>query len=216
MHKILFISLFGFVFFNPVLAEGLMDPINGTPKAGSFNLENINGKEVSLSDYKGKFVLLNFWATWCAPCRKEMPAMSNLHNEFGGEGLEVVGVHVGPSLAGVKKFLQAVPVSFTILMDKDMSLASWGVQGLPTTFLVNPEGKLVYEAVGEREWDSPEMVKFLKDLVVRYERMAETGQTMDYPAVSNSEEKKSFISSLKESLGWKSNDQCDTNQLLPN
>lgn len=216
MSRLLFISLLGYVFAVPVFAEGLMDPISGSPKAGGFNLEGINGQEVSLVDYKGKFVLLNFWATWCAPCRKEMPAMSNLHNEFGGEGLEVVGVHVGPSLAGVKKFLEAVPVSFTILMDKDMSLASWGVQGLPTTFLVNPEGKLVYKAVGEREWDSPEMVKFLKNLVAKYERMAETGEELVAPIENNAPEEKSFFTSLKETFGWPSDGQCDTNKLLPN
>ncbi len=200
----------------PVMAEGLMDPISGSPKAGGFNLEGMNGNEVNLNDYKGKFVLLNFWATWCAPCRKEMPAMSNLHNEFGGSGLEVVGVHVGPSLAGIKKFLEAVPVSFTILIDKDMSLASWGVRGLPTTFLINPEGKLVYKAVGEREWDSPEMVKFLKDLVTKYERMAETGEVIENPSAIYEPEKKSFFASLKETFGWSTADQCDTNKLLPN
>jgi len=208
MLKLLFITILGSIIINPVFAEGLMDPVGGTPQAGGFSLEGINGKQVSLENYKGKFVLLNFWATWCAPCRKEMPAMNNLHDQFGGEGLEVIGVH--------KKFLESVPVSFTILMDKDMSLASWGVQGLPTTFLINPEGKLVYEAVGERVWDSPEMVKFLKDLVEKYERMAETGGTMDYPVVNRPEEKKSFFASLKETLGWTSNDQCDTNKLLPN
>ena len=216
MSRQFFIYLIFCVLTGPVLAKGLMDPISGTPKAGSFNLEGIDGRMVSLEDYKGKFVLLNFWATWCAPCRKEMPAMSNLHNEFGGEGLEVVGVHVGPSLAGVKKFLESVPVSFTVLMDKDMSLASWGVRGLPTTFLINPEGKLVYQAVGERVWDSPEMVKFLKDLVTKYERMADTTQP---PVVSSHNyvpEKKSFFASLKETFSWFSDDQCGTNNLLPN
>jgi len=220
MIKLLFISLISFVLTAPVLAEGLMDPISGSPKAGGFNLEGMNGNEVNLKDYKGKFVLLNFWATWCAPCRKEMPAMSNLHNEFGGSGLEVVGVHVGPSLAGIKKFLEAVPVSFTILIDKDMSLASWGVRGLPTTFLINPEGKLVYKAVGEREWDSPKMVRFLKNLVTKYERMAETGETSESPSENLSESngpgEKSFFASLKETFGWSSAGQCETSKLLPN
>ena len=220
MIRLLFISLISFVLTAPALAEGLMDPISGSPKAGGFNLEGMNGNEVSLEDYRGKFVLLNFWATWCAPCREEMPAMSNLHNEFGGSGLEVVGVHVGPSLAGIKKFLEAVPVSFTILIDKDMSLASWGVRGLPTTFLINPEGKLVYKAVGEREWDSPEMMKFLKDLVTKYERMAETGEmfenSSENPPENNEPKKKSFFASLKETFGWSSADQCETSKLLPN
>ncbi len=216
MSRLLFVYLLGFVLAAPVYAQGLMEPIKGSPKAGSFNLEGVGGKSFSLEDYKGKFVLLNFWATWCAPCRKEMPAMSNLHNEFGGEGLEVVGVHVGPSLAGVKKFLESVPVSFTILIDKDMRLASWGVRGLPTTYLINPEGKLVYQAVGERVWDSPEMVKFLKGLVAKYERMAENDQPLENLSDDNESEKKSFFASLKETFGWFSGEQCDTNKLLPN
>ena len=215
----LLVFLCSFVLVTPVLAEGLMDPINGSPKAGAFNLEGIDGKEVALDDYNGKFVLLNFWATWCAPCRKEMPAMSNLHNEFGADALEVVGVHVGPSLAGVKKFLEAVPVSFTILMDKDMSLASWGVQGLPTTFLINPEGKLVYKAVGEREWDSPEMVKFLKDLVQKYERMADANDSPENGTVrvtERVEEKKSFFANLFDGFGWFGDDTDSANKLLAN
>ena len=145
-----------------------------------------------------------------------MPAMNNLHNEFNGESLEVVGVHVGPSLAGIKKFLEAVPVSFTILVDKDMSLANWGVQGLPTTFLVNPDGKLVYKAVGEREWDSPEMVKFLQDQVTNYERMAESGQEEEEIARPVVKKKSFFANFMEKTFGWTSNDQCDPNEILPN
>ncbi|MEM7402156.1 MAG: TlpA disulfide reductase family protein, partial [Pseudomonadota bacterium] len=192
------------------------DPMGSKTKAANFNLENTHGGDVSLSDFKGKFVLLNFWATWCAPCRKEMPAMSNLHNDFKDAGLEVVGVHVGPSLAGIKKFLEAVPVSFTILIDKDMSLASWGVQGLPTTFLINPDGKLTYKAVGEREWDSQEMVKFLQDQVTQYERMAETGQT-DEPEMAVKIKKKSFFANfLEKTFGWSSDDACDISNPIAN
>ena len=192
-----------------VSAAKLMDAISGTPQASGFTLESTNGNSVSLSDFKGKFVLLNFWATWCAPCRKEMPSMSKLHNKLNNRGLEVVGVHVGPSLAGVKKFLDEVPVDFTILIDKDMSLASWGVRGLPTTFLINPEGKLVYSATGEREWDSGEMVKFLSDQINSYKHMAKS-------EAINVKEEKSLFASFKESIGWK----CDTKdfikKLLPN
>ena len=212
MYRSLFVVIYFLAMGGQVWAGGLMDPISGKPKSAGFNLEDTKGSKVSLDDYRGKFVLLNFWATWCAPCRKEMPAMSNLHDEFNGESLEVVGVHVGPSLAGVKKFLEAVPVSFTILIDKDMSLANWGVQGLPTTFLINPEGKLVYKAVGEREWDSPEMVSFLKNMVAKYERMADS----DQPVEEYVPKKKSFFANFMEkTFGW-SNDQCDTTNLVPN
>ncbi len=213
MNRLLFIFIFASIGVNSVWAGKLMDPVSGSPKASGFNLEGIDGSKKSLDDYKSKFVLLNFWATWCAPCREEMPAMSNLHNAFNDESLEVVGVHVGPSLAGVKKFLESVPVSFTILIDKDMSLANWGVQGLPTTFLINPEGNIVYKAVGEREWDSPDMISFLRSMVAKYERMAENGESVEEAPVAK---KKSFFANFMEkTFGW-SNDQCDTTNLIPN
>ena len=197
-----------------VLAAEPMDPVSGTPRAKGFSLDSVQGGKISLDDYKGRFVLLNFWATWCAPCRKEMPAMSNLHDQLSNRGLEVVGVHVGPSLAGVKKFLQSVPVTFTIIIDKDMSLATWGVRGLPTTYLVNPEGKLVYKAIGEREWDSPEMVNFLNSLLVNYERMAsEEAPQLDQ---IQSEEHKSFFANFIEFMGWGNDYQDTANQILPN
>lgn len=201
-----------------VSATGPMEPVQGRPKAEQFNLEDVSGNSVSLEDYKGKFVLLNFWATWCAPCREEMPSMSNLHDELSGRGLEVVGVHVGPSLAGVKKFLESVPVNFTILIDKNMQLTNWGVRGLPTTFLINPDGRIVYEAVGERDWSSPEMVLFLKSQIKSYERMA-NGQEQDLEMKNTSPEKslaKSFWASLKESVGWSCDNDKKANQLLPN
>ncbi len=210
MIKRMLINLFVLLILSLSNAEArmLMDPIAGEPKASGFNLDATDGRSISLDDYQGKFILLNFWATWCIPCRKEMPAMNNLHNQLNSRGLEVVGVHVGPSLAGVKKFLESVPVDFTILLDKDMSLANWGVRGLPTTFLINPEGKLIYRATGEREWDSPEMLKFLDGLIVRYERMA-NGESTEI-------KKKSFFASLKEFICWSCERQDIASPLLIN
>ncbi len=191
-----------------------MDPVAGTPRANGFNLDSVKGGKISLEDFKGRFVLLNFWATWCAPCREEMPAMDNLYKQLNNRGLEVVGVHVGPSLAGVKKFLKSVPVSFTILLDKDMSLASWEVRGLPTTYLIDPDGKIVYKAVGEREWDSPEMINFIDGLLVGYERMASNEGTQTDQI--KSEEKKSFFAYLKESIGWNCEIPKVFERMLPN
>ena len=89
-----------------------------------------------------------------------------------------------------------------------MSLANWGVRGLPTTFLINPEGKLIYRATGEREWDSPEMLKFLDGLIVRYERMA-NGESTEI-------KKKSFFASLKEFICWSCERQDIASPLLIN
>lgn len=153
-------------------AGGLMDKMSAT-EASNFTLMSAHGSDISLSDYEGKFVLLNFWATWCPPCVKEMPALNRLHNKLNGNnGLEVVGVHVGPALATVKQFLKDKPVDFDIVIDKNMSLSSWQVSGLPTTFLISPSGKLIYKATGEREWDSDEMVEFIRGIMKEYERLA--------------------------------------------
>ena len=152
-------------------AGGLMDKIPSTD-ASNFTLMSAHGSDISLSDYEGKFVLLNFWATWCPPCVKEMPALNDLHNKLNASsGLEVVGVHVGPALATVKQFLKDRPVDFDILIDKSMSLSSWEVSGLPTTFLISPTGKLIYKATGEREWGSDEMVEFIRGIMKEYERL---------------------------------------------
>lgn len=209
MYKFLIIcfSIFILILVKTAVAGKLMEPVAGEPKAEKFNLVATNGNSISLEDFQGKFVLLNFWATWCAPCRKEMPSMSNLHNQFKGRGLEVVGVHVGPSLAGVKKFLEAVPVDFTVLIDKNMSLASWGVRGLPTTFLINPGGKIIYKATGERIWDSPEMMEFLDGLISSYGHMTENMSPVRLKL-------ESLIAYFKESIGRGNDDRAEHS--LPN
>ncbi len=173
-----------------------MEPVAGEPAAEDFTLDAIDGTSVRLDDYRDRFVLLNFWATWCAPCRKEMPALDNLHKELNSAGLEVIGIHVGPSLDMIKKFLDQVPVEFTILVDQDMELANWGVMGLPTTFLVSPEGRIIYRAVGEREWDSARMVRFISKAMSGPQRLVR-GDASDSGAPS-------FLENLKEFLGLNS------------
>ena len=155
-------------------AGKLMDKVPST-EALNFTLMSAQGSDISLTDYEGKFVLLNFWATWCPPCVREMPALNVLHNKLkSNRNFVVVGVHVGPALATVKQFLKDKPVDFDIVIDKNMSLSSWPVSGLPTTFLISPTGKIIYKATGEREWGSDEMVKFIQGVIKEYERLAES------------------------------------------
>ena len=159
------------------IAGGLMLKMPADSSANNFTLMSAQGHDISLSDYRGKFVLLNFWATWCPPCIKEMPALNVLHNKLKGRnGLNVVAVHAGPALATVKKFLKDNPVDYDVVIDKNMSLSSWQVSGLPTTFLINPDGKIIYKATGEREWDSEEMINFIKSVMKEYERLAAAQQ----------------------------------------
>ncbi len=167
-------SVLALMLFAAIAIAGgdLMDKIPSSD-ASDFTLMSAHGDDISLSDYDGKFVLLNFWATWCPPCVREMPALNDLHNKLNGShSFEVVGVHVGPALATVKQFLKDRPVDFDIVIDKNMSLSSWPVAGLPTTFLISPSGKLIYQATGEREWASDEMVQFIQEIMKEYERLA--------------------------------------------
>ena len=165
-------ALFLFLASLLVNAGNLMEKM-ANDEAADFTLMSATGADISLTDYRGKFVLINFWATWCRPCVKEMPALNRLHNKLkAGSNFHIVGVHVGPGLATVKQFLKDRPVDFDIVIDKNMALAGWPVAGLPTTFLISPTGKLIYKAVGEREWDSAAMIEFLTSVIKEYERLA--------------------------------------------
>jgi thiol-disulfide isomerase/thioredoxin len=128
-------------------------------------LRDLDGKEHKLADYKGKVVVLNFWATWCDPCREEMPAMQRLQDRLAGK-LVILAVDYGEGPPRISEFLKKVPVKFTVLLDRDMSAATaWKVKVLPTTLVIDPEQKVRFVAVGDVGWDTPavesEIIKLL-------------------------------------------------------
>ncbi len=139
-------------------APRLMEVASGKP-APDFTLPNLDGEPWTLSQARGQVLLINFWATWCAPCRREMPALTRLHEAMAGEGFQVIGVHVGPS-AEIEMFLEETTVGFPVLVDAELALENWKVPMLPATFLIDAEGRARYWAIGEREWDSPEAMEF--------------------------------------------------------
>ena len=136
----------------------LMKEASGEP-APDFVLPGLDGQPWQLSQAQGQVLLINFWATWCAPCRREMPALARLHEAMAGENFQVIGIHVGPS-AKIEHFLKETPVGFPILVDAELALEDWKIPVLPATFLIDAEGYARYWAVGEREWDSPEALEF--------------------------------------------------------
>ena len=157
------------LFIQPIQAKDmLMDPMPAANPAPDFNLMGMDGKTHTLEDLKGKFVLVNFWATWCNPCKVEMPLLEKLHQTLKSEKFTVLGLHVGPGPENIEEFMKLMPISFPIYVDMDLEV-NWGVPGLPTTFLMNPEGKLIYRAVGKREFASDEMVNFLKNQIESYQ-----------------------------------------------
>jgi thiol-disulfide isomerase/thioredoxin len=114
------------------------------------------GGEHRLSDWKGKYVLVNFWATWCAPCRKEMPALNAIQTDFGGDAFEVVTIATGRNtLQGINRFFDEAGVTeLPILLDPKQGLArEMAVLGLPVTVLLDPEGREIARMRGDAEWD---------------------------------------------------------------
>ncbi|MEM9433214.1 MAG: TlpA disulfide reductase family protein [Pseudomonadota bacterium] len=124
-----------------------------------------DGNTRTLADYRGKYVLVNFWALWCAPCREEMPALNNLDAELGGEAFEVVTIATGrnsrPAIDAF--FAEHSLTSLPILLDPKMELArDTGALGLPVSLLISPDGQEIARAQGELHWDSAESVQFFE------------------------------------------------------
>ena len=117
--------------------------------AADFKLKSVTGKEFSLQDLKGKFVLLDFWATWCAPCRHDLPPVEKLHQEFHRKGLVVLGVNGGEDLETVNEFLLSSKLSYPILLTADNIVTqSYNVNAFPTLVLIDADGKIVFYHVG--------------------------------------------------------------------
>lgn len=122
--------------------------VQGKP-APDFELATLDGKKVHLSDFKGKAVLLNFWATWCAPCKIEMPWFVELQKQYGPQGLQIIGVALDSEAPDIKKFADGVGVNYIILMGDDhIGNTYGGVQGLPATFYIGRDGKMVSRVFG--------------------------------------------------------------------
>jgi thiol-disulfide isomerase/thioredoxin len=128
------------------------------------------GKAGSLADFRGKFVLLNIWATWCIPCRKEMPTLDRLQARLGGPDFEVVTLSIDRGGAdAVRKFYAQIGIrNLAITLDaKGEAPFKLGTVGVPTTLLINREGQEIGRLIGAAEWDSPTMVEFLKATIAK-------------------------------------------------
>ena len=146
-------------------AGGELKPWSGgaTP---SLALRDLQGKEHKLADYRGKVVVLNFWATWCDPCREEMPSMQRLQDKLADKAFAILAIDYGEGAPRINDFLKKVPVRFTVLLDRDTSAATaWKVKVLPTTLVLDPEQRIRYSVVGDLEWDSPAVESAIRKLL---------------------------------------------------
>ena len=148
----------------PAAAEELKPWAGGaTPP---LELADLRGKKHSLADYRGKVVLVNFWATWCEPCREEMPSMERLRVSLAGRPFSVLAVNLAEPESRISKFLDAVPVGFPILLDRDTKTTrAWQAKVLPATYIVGPDGAIRYRHLGELDWSKPEVRKQILGLM---------------------------------------------------
>ena len=131
-----------------------------------FTLSDLSGKKVSLSQYRGKLVFLNFWATWCPPCRAEMPAMERLYQKLKDKGLEILAVDLQEDAKTVQKFVKDNKLNFKVVLDADGRMgATYGARSIPTTYIIGRNGDVLGGSIGGKEWDSPQMIAFFTRLL---------------------------------------------------
>ncbi|WP_086481559.1 TlpA family protein disulfide reductase [Oceanospirillum sanctuarii] len=129
------------------------------------SLPNVKGGLASLADFKGKVVLVDFWASWCGPCRQSFPWMNQLQNQYKSDGLEVVAINLDQEADLAAEFLQEVPAQFTVLLDTDAQLpGEYGVMGMPSSYLIDRNGKIRAQHIGfhsDRVKDYEDTIKAL-------------------------------------------------------
>jgi peroxiredoxin len=142
-----------------------LTPIMSRPLAPEFKMLDMDDVSHKLSEYKGKPVIVNFWATWCPPCRAELPSMNRAWKKVKDEGIEMLAINVGEDEDSIFIFTGEYPIDFTVLLDESgAEIRHWPIKGLPTTFVLDPEGRIVYQAIGSREWDDDALLDKVRAL----------------------------------------------------
>ena len=142
------------------------DPAAPPVKAPSFVLSDLEQNEHRLSDYAGKVLVVNFWASWCVPCREELPAMNRAAEKMREQPVVWLALNVGEDRDAVTAFTADYPIDFTVLLDRSGRVSqSWQVIAMPTTFIIDPRGYVTHKIVGKREWDDELHLRMVLDSV---------------------------------------------------
>lgn len=136
--------------------------------APDFTLQTMDGKKVSLSDYKDQVVMINFWASWCGPCRQEMPELNTLYDTYKKAGFVLLGINLDDSKAAVDKSLQKTPVTFPVLLDPKGKVAElYKNKAMPSSYFVDRKGNLAYLHQGYRPGEEAEYKKIIRKLLAQ-------------------------------------------------
>jgi len=166
-------ALFAILFSLPLGAVAVEDPLTtmkiGRAPSGTgaalFNLQALDGGTIQLKDLAGKIVVLNFWATWCGPCKEEMPAFERLRQKLDSTRVVLLTVTADRQREGIKHFMSNLDVRLPVLFDEDQEVShAYMVRALPTTVIIDGKGTVVGRAVGPRECDAPEAVRLMQQL----------------------------------------------------
>jgi thiol-disulfide isomerase/thioredoxin len=152
-----------------LVALGLCAPVRAGDPGGAapeFTLPSRAGTPVSLASLRGQVVMINFWASWCGPCRQEFPLLDQIHRKYQPLGFAMLGVNVEPDLADAERFLQQTPVGFPILFDPGNAVTrQYGVSGMPTTILVDRKGRVRWLHRAYRPGDEDEYIARIRALL---------------------------------------------------
>ncbi len=155
-----------------VIADDVLrfDRIPPNDVAPDFTLPDRLGNLHHLKDYRGKYLLVNFWSVDCSHCRQDMAGLEYAYRQLRKFNVAVLAINAGDSLERVNKMLQFSEFSYTILLDLELMMVDWGIPAIPTTYLLSPDGRRLYRAVGSRDWNSAAMIERLIAIVHATER----------------------------------------------
>jgi thiol-disulfide isomerase/thioredoxin len=149
-----------------VLALPASGASSASGPAPQFTLDSRGGSKISLAQYKGQVVMLNFWASWCGPCRQEMPLLENIYKKYNKMGFTLIGVNVEPDPKAAEGFLQQTPVSFPVIYDKDSTVSkAYDVAGMPSTVIIDRKGNIRVLHRGYKPGDENEYLDSIRNLV---------------------------------------------------
>ena len=150
----------------PVAASAGLRATDEPLDAPLLELRDEEGVVHKLESYRGQVLVVNFWASWCTPCVRELPGLNRLRQEFGGQPFEILGVNVAEPPNRLKRFFKRQPIGFPVLYDRESeAFHAWNVKGLPTSFVIDREGRIRYLVRGAIEWDDTETIGIIKRLL---------------------------------------------------